>query len=178
MIQTVQNEQATKMGNWIATRLDKYEAIIFVILVFALILKATTNIPINTLIVLALMSMAIMYFFSAFANIIFDYAGGLDIFFHKLASWGCSIGIIGILFRLQSWANYDIMILVGCATILILLPFILYRKSKNEELKLFNSRYVLRIVLICLIGFFMAYAPDDVLIKSKIIAPPYIETNK
>jgi len=178
MIQTVQNEQATKMGNWIATRLDKYEVYIFLILIFALILKTTTYIPINSLIVLALMSMAVMYFFSAFANINFDYAGGLDIFFYKLASWGCSIGIIGILFRLQSWASYDLMIWVGCATILIILPFILYRRSKNEELKLFNSRFILRMVLICIIGFFMAYAPNDVLVKNKIVTQPNIEKTK
>lgn len=178
MIQTVQNEQATKIGNWIATRLDRYEAIIFLILIFALIVKTTTDIQVNILIVLAFMAMAIIYFFSGFANINFDYAGGLDIFFHKLASWGCSIGIMGILFRLQGWASYDLLIWVGCATMLIILPFILYRKSKNEELKLFNSRYILRIVLICLVGFFIAYAPSEVLIKSKIIARPNIERNQ
>jgi hypothetical protein len=166
------------MGNWIAARLDKYEAVIFLVLIFALIIKTTTEIPINFLIVLVLMAMAIMYFFSGFSNINFDYAGGLDIFFHKLASWGCSIGIIGILFRLQSWASYDLLIWIGCATMIIILPFIVYRKSKNEELKLFNSRYILRIVLICIVGFFFAYAPNDVLVKSKIITQPNIEEVK
>ncbi len=171
----MQNEQATKMGNWIATHLDNYEAIIFLILIFALILKATTAIPINTLIVLAIMTMAIMYFFCAFANINFDYAGGLEIFFHKLASWGCSIGIIGILFRIQNWASYELLILIGCLTMIIILPFILHRRSKNEELKLFNSRYILRMVLICVVGLMLAYLPNDVLAKSKIITQPNIE---
>jgi hypothetical protein len=178
MMQTTQNEQATKMGNWIAARLDKYEAFIFLILIFSLIVRTTTEISINILIVLTLMTMAVMYFFSGFANINFDYAGGLDIFFHKLASWGCSIGIIGILFRLQSWASYDLLIWIGCATMIIILPFIVYRKSKNEELKLFNSRYILRIVLICFVGFLLAYTPNDVLVKSKIITQPNIEKIK
>jgi hypothetical protein len=178
MMQTTQNEQATKMGNWIAARLDKYEVVIFLVLIFALILKASTDTPIGIFIVLALVAMAIMYFFSGFANINFDYAGGLDIFFHKLASWGCSIGIIGILFRLKSWASYELLIWIGCATIIIILPFIVYRKSKNEELKLFNSRYILRIVLICFVGFLLAYTPNDVLVKSKIITQPNIEKIK
>lgn len=166
------------MGNWVATRLDKYEVVIFIILIFALIVKTTTDIPVNIFIVLSLMTMAIMYFFSAFANINFEHAGGLDIFFYKLTSWGCSIGIIGILFKLQNWANYQMMILIGCIVLVIILPVILYRKSKNEELKLFNSRYVLRVVLICIIAFLLSVAPNDVLVRSRIIAQPGIEETK
>jgi hypothetical protein len=178
MIQTTQAEQATKIGNWISLRLDKYEGFIFLALIIVLIIKTSTDMPVSIFIVLSLLSLAIAYFFSGFANINFDYAGGLDIFFHKLISWGCSIGIIAILYRLNNWLYFELFTWIGCGTIMIILPIILYRKSKNPDLKLYNPRYILRIIMICTIGFILAYLPNEVLKKSRIISTTQIERTK
>jgi hypothetical protein len=173
-----QNELVSKMGNWIASRLDKYEAILFLFFIVTFLLKLSTSIPVNILVVLTLMTLSSIYFFSAFASINDEYAGGLESFLHKLASWACSIVVIGIMFRLQKWFGYKNMILIGCCTLIIVLTIILYNNSKKPELKLFGSRYILRIIIICLIGFFLAFASHEVLVKNKIIENTSFEKTK
>jgi hypothetical protein len=175
MIQATQNEQATKIANWIAPRIDNYEAILFLIFSIALILRISTAVPTDILMVLTLLVLAILYFFNAFAIIDDPYAGGVESFLHKLASWACSITIIGILFRIENWTNYKLMLMTGCCTLVIIFPIILYIKSKKTELTHFNSRYVLRIILICLVGFFLVFVSPDRLVKNKILKVPNIE---
>lgn len=169
MIQNTQNEQAVKIGNWIATRLEKFEAILFLIFIVAFLLKTSTVLPVGILIVLTLMTLATVYFFSAFSLINDEYAGSIESFLHKLASWSCSIAIIGILFTLESWNSSKLFLQIGCFTLIIVIPAILYINSKKAEMKFFNSRYILRLVLICCVGLFLAFTSPDLLIKTKII---------
>jgi len=178
MIQSTHNEQISKIANWIAIRLEKYEVILALLFLGSLILKSFTQVPVNIIIVLSLMSLAILYFFSGFSSINDENVDGFEIFLNKLSFWGCSVGIIGILFRIECWAGYETMIRVGCFTIAIVLPFIIYIKSKKREMKHFNLRYILRIIVICIIGFFLAFASNDVLIKYKIIEIPKNEIVK
>src|SRR5512138_2179599 len=169
MIQNTQNEQAAKIGNWIATRLEKFEAILFLIFIVAFMLKASTDLTVEIIIVLTLMTLATIYFFSAFAMINDEYAGSIESFLHKLASWSCSIAIIGILFTLESWNSAKLFLQIGCFTLIFVIPAIPYINSKKPELKFFNSRYILRLVVICCVGLFLAFASHDLLIKTKII---------
>jgi hypothetical protein len=169
MIQNTQNEQVAKIGNWIATRLEKFEAILLLIFIASFMLKASTDLPVGILIVLTLMTLAAAYFFSAFAMINDEYAGSIESFLHKLASWSCSIAIIGILFTLESWNSSKLFLQIGCFALIFVIPAIIYINSKKTELKFFNSRYILRLVLVCSIGLFFVFASHDLLIKTKII---------
>lgn len=169
MIQNTQNEQAAKIGNWIATRLEKFEAILFLIFIVAFILKTFTDLPSGILIVLTLMILATFYFFSAFAMINDEYAGSMESFLHKLASWSCSIAIIGILFTIESWNSSKLFLQIGCFTLIIVIPAILYINFKKAEMKFFNSRYILRLILICCVGLFLTFTSHDLLLKAKII---------
>lgn len=164
-----QNEQASKIGNWILPRIDKYEVILALVFIMALFLKRSTTLPVGIFMVLSLLTLSTFYFFSGFAIIEDEHAGGIEIFVHKLASWSCSVGLISILYRLQGWVPYKIMAIVGCGTLLILLLVIFYLNSKKSELKIFGSRYIIRMILICILGFYLAYAPAGILIKQGII---------
>jgi len=172
MIQATQNEQATKIGNWIAPRLDKFEIILFLVFIISLILKISTDLPVALLLIASLMTLSTLYFFAAFASINDEYAGGMESFLHKLASWSCSIILVGALFRIQMWPSSKLFLQIGCITLIIVLPIILYTKSKKAELKFFNVRYILRLVLILGLGLFLTFASSDILVNYNIISIP------
>lgn len=165
MYQTNKDEQLIKIGNWISLRLNKYESIITLIFAVLLILKMNTNLALGIFITLSLNSLAILYFFNAFSTPENENAGGIERFVNKLVSFSSSVAIIGILFKIEHWPGHDIMIMLGCTTLLILLPVISIIKSKKPEVKIFNGRLVVRIVLISALGFFLNVAPKETLEK-------------
>jgi len=67
------------------------------------------------------------------------------------------------------------MIWLGVANGVIILPFVLYRKSKYRDIKLYTFRYVLRIIVICLFGFTLAYLPNGLLSEKEIHSTTSIE---
>ena len=170
MIQATQNEQAAKIGNWIAPRLDKFEIILFLVFIISLILRISTDLPVALLLIASLMILSTLYFFAAFASINDEYAGGMESFLHKLASWSCSIILVGALFRIQMWPNSKLLLQIGCITLIIVLSMILYTNSRKPELKFFNVRYILRLVLILGLGLFFTFASSEVLVSYNIIS--------
>ena len=103
--QKPQNEELIKIGNKIAEVLIKYEVILSLLFALALILRTGTNFPSGIFITLILSTLACLYFLRAYAVPTDENAGGLEFFVDKLASFACSVGIVGILFRLQNWPN-------------------------------------------------------------------------
>ncbi len=172
MIQATQNEQATKIGNWIAPRLEKFEIILFLVFIISLMLRISTDLPVALLLIVSLMTLSTLYFFAAFARINDEYAGGMESFLHKLASWSCSIILIGALFRVQMWPNSKLFLQIGCVTLIIVLSIILYTNSRKPELKFFNVRYILRLVLILGLGIFFTFVSSDILVNYNIISIP------
>jgi hypothetical protein len=178
MIQSKQNEQAAKIGNWIASRLTRYETILFLIFVFGLTLKVSTDVAIEIIIVLTLFALAIMYFFFAFATSVNENAGVLEVFFHKISCMALSAGTIGILFRLENWAGYQTMMLCGCISLLIILLIGLILKSKKNDLKIIRPRFIIRFLIICVFVLFLAFSSTNSLVKYKLIDVPKIEEVK
>jgi hypothetical protein len=84
-------------------------------------------------------------------------------------SWGCSVTIVGILFRIGHWPGYDVMTTLGCATLIISLLVILLNKSKKPELKLFTSRWILRIMVIVIIGLTLKLVSTETLMNIGLI---------
>lgn len=175
MNKTYQNEQLSKIGNLISSKLNMYEAILFIIFLAGLFLKIATDWNVSILIILSLNTLAVLYFFSAFSVSDDKNDGRIEIFIKKLVSISSSIAIMGILFRLQHWQGYFNMIIVGCATLIILLPIILTIKSKKTDLLMFNHRLLIRIAVIVAFGLFINFAPKDILIKAGIDKKTEIE---
>lgn len=172
MIQHQQNEQLIKIGTWVSHRLKKYEKILVIVFFTSLILKITSDMNLNILIVLTLQSLAILYFFKAFSVLENKNAGGIEMFLDKLFSMSASMGVIGILFRLQNWKGYEIMIMTGCVTLSIVIPFIWSIKSRKPNLEIFDNRMIFRGIIIVIIGLVLNFSSSENLVKSNIIEVP------
>jgi len=175
MIQNDQKEQLIKIGNWISPRLERYETIMFFIVLAALLLKISTDLPTGIVLTLALSTLSILYFFNAFSFKEDEYAGGMERFIEKIAAFGASIGINGILFTLLRWPGGDLTIICGCGTLIITLPLIYYFKSRQPELKIFNSRMITRTILIGVLGLALNFTPVDILKKTGLVKEVIIE---
>ena len=105
MITNNQNEQLIKIANWISPRLERYESVIFLILVAAFLLRISTNLSTGIIITLALSTLSMMYFFNAFSFKEDENAGGMERFIEKITAFSASVGIIGILFVVASYIS-------------------------------------------------------------------------
>ena len=164
--------QASKILDWIAPRLNKFETILAVLFAITLLGKMCTDFPTGVLMVMVLEALAILYFFSAFPASSQREERGLKIFIHKLTFWCCSIIVIGILFRLQFWPGYNTMLLVAPAALLVSLTVILFMKSGTPEWEIFNTRFMLRILIIAIIGLLLRLTPAEDLIKYGVLKTP------
>ena len=151
------NEFSIKIGNFVQTKILKYEylVILFVILALALRLLKVTNS--RLIITLVLSSIACIYFFSAFAiNEEIEYSG-FELFIKKLVGLASSVSLIGILFKIQKWPNSDIMLTVGLITSICGLTFIVIQKNKISETEKFSMTLVIRILILIFISAGLLY---------------------
>ena len=165
MIQNKQNEALIKVSKWISPRIDKYETILVLIFLGVLILKVSGVFLSGILLTLILSTMAVLYYFMAFAVLEDEQAGGIENFIHKLIYFASSVGMIGILSKLQRWPNSNLMIMCGSITLAISLLIIMFVKSKKPELKIFPPRTMLRILFIAAVGLLLNFTPKENLIK-------------
>jgi hypothetical protein len=175
MIKSNQNEQLIKIGNWISRRLDKYEGILGSIFFIIIIVKISTELPVNFFITIILETLAILYFLNAFSVLNNQENDAFGLFVYKLSSLGFTMVIIGILFRIQNWPGYSIMLLIGSITMIISLIFFLIIKNKKPQITIFNSRWIIRTLLMAFIGFTLYFTSTDSIVKARLINP--IENN-
>jgi hypothetical protein len=169
MVEYKQNEAITKISLWISERLDKYEIILAIAFLVFLFLNISGFLFGGTLMTLMLSTLAVFYFYKAFAPLEEEKAIGFDVFINKVVYFALSIGIIGILFRLQSWTGYDVMLQMACVLLAIGFVFIVYIKSKKPELRIFPSRLILRVLVVLVFGVLLHFTPRENLIKLKLI---------
>jgi predicted membrane channel-forming protein YqfA (hemolysin III family) len=118
---------------------------------------------------LVLSTLAVFNFYNSFAPLKDEKAGGLGIFINKIVYFALSVGVIGVLFRLENWSGYDVMLMLGCISLAIGLAFVLFINSKESELKIFSSRVILRILVILAVGVLLYFTPRENLIKLRLI---------
>lgn len=159
MIQSNQNEQIIKVGNWVAVRLNKFESILTFIFLLVMGLKMGTKLNVNVFLVLTLLTLANLYFFNAFS--VHENASGMEIFLNKIIAIFCSASVIGILFRILHWPGYEIMLPISCIALILSLAGILYLKSKKKEVKVFDQRTIIRIVTIVAVGLIMLLMSNE-----------------
>ena len=141
-----------KIGDFIQSKILKYELLILSIIVFILILTFL-NLPFAGLIAtLVLMTVSIIYFFSAFATPTNPEFSAIDLFFNKLTALGCSVSVIGVLFRIQHWPFGKNIITVGLITMIISLAYIIYQKNKTPEIEIFNKLILVRLIILILVS--------------------------
>ena len=99
----------------------------------------------NILIVLSLFALGLTYFLLSFALPESDKPEAMIIFANTLSGYSLSVSLIGILFKLMNFPGSDIMLLIGSITLILILPTIIYMKSKNKEWNFFNNRYLIRL---------------------------------
>jgi len=134
-----------KIGNWICPRVDFLELILILIFAVAFLLKTQFDMPVDFLIVLSLSALGLTYFFLSFKLPESDNPEAILIFANTLSGYSLSVSVIGILFKLMNFPGFDIMLLVGSITLILILPTIIYMKSKKKEWNFFNNRYLIRL---------------------------------
>lgn len=161
MIQSNQNEQIIKVGNWVAARLNKFESFLTFVFLLVMGLHIGTKLNVNVFLVLTLLTLANLYFLNAFSVTDDENTGGLKAFLYKLISVCCSISVIGILFRILHWSGYEIMLPISCIALILSLAGILYLKSKKRDGKIFDLRMIIRIVTIVAVGLIMLLMSNE-----------------
>jgi NADH:ubiquinone oxidoreductase subunit 6 (subunit J) len=147
MIQAQQNHQAEVIGKKTKAFLDKYEIWLLVVFLIGISLKLI-HFRYNALfLTITFLSVAMIYFFSAFADES-EPLSGFEIFINKLACMASSIAIVGNLFILEHWNGYKPMLTVGVVILIILIPVFFIFKNKNPDSKILTKNLLLRIIFI------------------------------
>ena len=93
----------TKIGKFIQLKVLKYELLILALIILVVCLVVFETPYSGLFLTLILMSVACIYFFSAFSIPEVAEFTAIDSFLHKLVALGSSVAIIGILFIVQKW---------------------------------------------------------------------------
>ncbi|MBI9034881.1 MAG: hypothetical protein JEZ03_10465 [Bacteroidales bacterium] len=163
------------LGAWVGARLDKFESILVLIFVMGLILRITMGWPVFLLIYLSLGLLSLMYLLNASAMDLGDTPEVWARILNKLASWSCSIGVLGMLFRILNYPGYDKMLMIGGIGLLIIFPFMIRLNLKSDSGPWFGHRWLIRVFLIAVLGLTLNFAPTDKLIDMGLIDHPEVE---
>lgn len=146
------SKEMTAFGNWIKNKILKYELVLLLLIAACLMMK-NGHIPFSGYIsVISFSIIASIYIFSTFASHEESDITASDLFIYKIAAFGSSTALIGILFTILHWPNSFQMIITGLPTLSISLIYIMYQKSKRPEMNLFNSWLIIRFVALLLIA--------------------------
>lgn len=141
----------TSIGDIMQYKVLKYELLIIGLVILVLCL-AFLKVPyIGTISTLVLLSVACIYFLSAFAIIEGPDITAIDNFIHKLIALGSSFAVIGILFLSRKWPNAQTFSAVGILTLCMCLVALVYQRIKAPEVEKFSNLVLLRTIILLLI---------------------------
>ena len=162
MINQTQNESLAKLADKLNPKLKTVESVLAITTLIGLELKSSEITQGGILLVLTLSALALVYFLSAYKSFETD-TPIMPRFLFRLISWASSIGVIGILFRLQNYAGYNTMLIVGCVSLFMGLCIKFYTKID------FSKRIIIRALIILAIGLCLYLTPSEKLKELKII---------
>ena len=165
MQSSFQQEQLQKLGNWVASRLNKLEIILAAAFAIGLLMKVTATPKSSLVILLSLSILAMLYFLNAFAMPENKEASSMEVFVGKLIYMAAAIACIGILFTLQNWKGSNIPLKLGSITLIISFLATLILKSWKPELRTFSQRLLLRALVIGVMGLSLYLTPKDKMIE-------------
>ncbi|HNW98568.1 MAG TPA: hypothetical protein PKK00_09190 [Bacteroidales bacterium] len=159
-----QNEILAKLANKLITKLTAIESIAVLFILTGLILKSFDISQGRILLLISLGTLSLVYFLLAYKSMEPD-ASVMVKFLNKLVYWAFSICVVGILFRIQNYPGYIVMINTGCMTLLLSIVISVMQKQN------LGSKLIIRIIIIAAIGLCLRYTPKEKLIELKIIHP-------
>jgi hypothetical protein len=166
----------TKIGDWIAPKFIGIEMVLSLLFAIGIIFRTTDNFPSDFIIFPTLPLLALLYFLMARTIPDDEYLGRFELFIYKMVMLSFIPASIGILFRSQNIEGYGSLLGAGSFSLIICLFLIFYSKSKNPQSKIFDARFITRIILITSIGLFLLFAPRKVLLKYNLINEVQTET--
>jgi hypothetical protein len=157
-----ENENLAKFADKIAPKITVIEGTLSFIALIGLMLKISGIPQGGILILLSLSAISLVYFLSAYQTHEAE-TPAMTRFLHKLLFWSASICVIGILFRLQSFAGYNTMLLVGCISLSLGLIFNFFSKVYLDR------KILIRTIIILAVGISLYITPSEKLKELKII---------
>ena len=162
-MQVQQNNNFTKIGSMISKRLNILETLIFLLFLLSLALKSAGIIN-TTLPTILLTLLAIIHFFKSFEPLAGENNAQV-IFIDKLIWMSLSISTLGILFRLLNSPGYNMMIIIGSVSLSLSFLLILSVKKNKPQVAIFDKRYIIRVILMCLISLALKFTPSNNLVE-------------
>jgi hypothetical protein len=143
----------SRIGNLVQNKILRYESLVLLFILGAIFLKIAKVPNAGLLMTIVLVSVSMIYFFSAFA--LTDFSGEIeftayDLFIKKLMALASSVSLIGILFTFQNWPYGEIMIIVGLLNFIIGLGYILIQGNKSQGK--FDKFLIIRIIILIAIS--------------------------
>ena len=166
-----EKESKEKIGNLALIGIKRYELIIVLVILLSFIGKILEIDTADIFFVLSTGFLSVLYFVRAFAKIDIIFSGGLDVFTNSLYSYSLSLTLLGVLFRLNQFPGYTMMLMVGLITLFITTVLIIYLISQKSDSKVFNTRSILRALIILMLGAFLWLTPTDTLVELEILEP-------
>jgi len=167
MINKNQHPQFIKIGNWVSTRLIRLETTFLFIFIIGMLFRVSMIAYSSMLIILSLSLLSMIYYLSGFAESNNGHTSTMDKLINQLPSFGSSIGVIGILFGIQSWPGGNNIIVVG--SIVLIIAIILQMSTKKQPKAKFDLRLIWRLISIVLITLILNFVPKNELIKYRVI---------
>jgi hypothetical protein len=147
------NQDSNQIANIISAKLLKYELLILIILLVAILLRYFRLPASGIICTIILSSIAILYFVSTFTAPENKEIKPFDLMVKKLIGLSSSICVIGILFILQKWPGSNSMLQVGPLTLLLCLVYIIF----NKENTIFNKYQIIRLLFLIVLSTFFYY---------------------
>ncbi|MGE0637941.1 MAG: hypothetical protein AB7G44_04035 [Bacteroidia bacterium] len=147
MISNTQQQAVNKLSPY----LDKAELFMAALILVALVFKIQHWPGAGIMLTVLLSTLAVMYFFSAFAQHTNPQLRMMDVFFNKVMYWGLSVGAQGLLFTLQKWPGGDMLVLMGSITSVASIIYVLKVKKERAEAAVFSNRVLLRLIVFAVI---------------------------
>lgn len=145
----IQNpETLIKLGNRIGRLLERVETPVGLIIILTIIAEQYTDLSLTVLRVIAMLSLATLYFFSSYAQESDKEVNGLSRFIIKLSGYGSSIATIGVLFTFEKWPGYNTALTSGCLVLLFCLVFIAYQRLSDRDGVIESNRAIVRIIIL------------------------------
>jgi hypothetical protein len=143
-----QNKIKNIIFNLVTGKIEKYEPL-FIVLIFAvLLLNMLDSKVVEAITFLVLSSIALLYIMTAFKDVSGADFTENDTFFLKIGAFSSAMALIGIQFSLMGFPGNKMMLVVGAASLIAVVIYILIK----GQVKKFGEWTVLRMAVLMVIA--------------------------
>lgn len=129
-------------------KVEKFEPIFIVLILGVLLLNMLDSVVVQPITVIVLSSIALLYIMTAYKDHSESELTLIDIFYFKIGAFSSAVALIGTQFNLMGFPGDKMMLVMGAASLLGVLIYIL-AKGKVE---IFGAWTVLRMVVLAIIA--------------------------